>query len=83
MVRMDGAETRKIRIAEVAKIVMALLYQNKEAGWIPFNPTIAKIMVETGLTRGKVLEYLQLKSEEGVFDINELEGRIKRKPETP
>lgn len=78
MVRMDGAETRKARIAEVAKIVMALLYQNKEAGWIQLKSTVAKIMVETGLTKPKVMEYLQLKNDEGIFEVNEAEDRIKR-----
>ncbi len=78
MVRMDGAETRKLRIAEVARIVMSLLFQSKEVGWIPLKSTLAKIMVETGLTKMKVLEYLQLKSDEGVFDLDETEGRIKK-----
>ena len=77
MVRMDGAETRKARIAEVARIVMSLLFQNKEAGWIPLKRTVAKIEVETGLTRPKVMEYLQLKNDEGVFELNEAEDRIK------
>jgi hypothetical protein len=73
---MDGAETRKARIAEVARIVMSELNRNKEAGFIGLKTTIAKIMVETGLTRPKVFEYLELKRDEGVFEINEVEDRI-------
>ena len=76
MVRMDGAETRKARIAEVARLVMQQINQNKEVGYTSLKPTVAKIMVETGLTKLKVMEYLQLKSEEGIFEINEIDDRI-------
>jgi hypothetical protein len=78
MVRMDGAETRKARIAEVARLVMSQLNQNKESGWIQLKSTVAKIMVETGLTKPKVMEYLQLKNDEGIFELNETDDRIKR-----
>lgn len=78
LVRMDGAETRKARIAEVARIVMSLLFQNKDADWISLKMAVAKIMVETGLTRPKVMEYLMLKNDEGVFEINEAEDRISK-----
>ena len=78
MVRNDGAETRKARIELVARVVTSLLYQNKDAGWIPLKSTVVKIMVQTGLTRFKVMEYLQLKDDEGIFELNETEDRIKR-----
>ncbi len=81
MVRNDGAETRKARIAEVAKIVNSLLQQAKEkvkADNIPLRRTVAKIMVDTGLTKPKVMEYLQLKNDEGVFEIDETADKISR-----
>lgn len=78
MVRMDGAEARKERIAQIAKAIQAALFQNKEKGWIPLPETVSQIMIDTGLTQNKVLEYLHLLNATGQFEIDEKEARIKR-----
>ena len=77
MVRMDGAETRKERIVEVARIVMSLLFENKDAGWITLSKSVKIIMSKTGLTRPKVMEYLDLKEAEGAFELDETNDKIK------
>jgi hypothetical protein len=80
MVRMDGAETRKERIAQITRMIQARLYENKDAGFIPLKKTVAQIMIETGLTKNKVMEYLQLQNEAGQFEIKEAEDKISRPP---
>jgi hypothetical protein len=79
MVRRDGAETRKDRIAQIAQSVHAALYQNKEAGWISLSQIVAKTMIDTGLTKSKVLEYLQLLNDAGQFELSAVNDRIDRK----
>ena len=78
MVRKDGAEARKERIAEIAKTVQAFLYQNKESGEVPLRKVLAQIMISTGLTRVKVLEYLQLLNDAGQFELDEKNDMIMR-----
>lgn len=78
MVRMDGAEARKERISQIARKIQALLYENKEAGWIFLSKTTSAIMIETGLTKSKVLEYLKLLNDAGQFQIKENEDKIVR-----
>lgn len=81
MVRKDGAEARKERISLIARTIQSALFQAKEVGYISLSGTISKIMVETGLTRGKVEEYLQLLSEQGQFEVNVNDNQIKRTSE--
>jgi hypothetical protein len=78
MVRMDGAEARKARITDIAKTVQAFLYQNKESGEIPLHKVLAQIMINTGLTRDKVLEYLQLHHDADQFELDEKNDKIVR-----
>jgi hypothetical protein len=78
MVRRDGAEARKERIAQIAKSIQAALFQNKEAGWISLSKIVSQIMIETGLTRNKVMEYLQLLSDAGQFVLDESNDKIRR-----
>jgi hypothetical protein len=78
MVRKDGAEARKERIAEIAKTIQALLYQNKESGAVSLRKVLAQIMISSGLTRDKVLEYLRLLSEAGQFEVDEKNDKIMR-----
>ena len=78
MVRKDGAEARKERIAEIAKTVQSFLYQNKESGEVPLRKVLAQIMISTGLTRVKVLEYLQLLNDAGQFELDEKNDMIIR-----
>ena len=77
MVRRDGAESRKERIATIARSVQAALFKN-QAGWIPLKKTVSQIMIETGLTKNKVMEYLGLLSDAGQFVIDESNDKISR-----
>jgi hypothetical protein len=78
MVRMDGAEARKERIAQIKKMIQARLNENKNVGYIQLKRTVAEIMIDTGLTKIKVMEYLQLLNDPGEFEINEAEDKITR-----
>ena len=80
MVRRDGAEARKERITHIARIIQASLFQNKEAGFIPLKKTVAILMLETGLTKEKIMEYLRLLEETGQIEIDEEKDQI-RKPD--
>jgi len=79
MVRKDGAEARKERIAKIAANTQAALYQNKELGYISLRKTVAKHELETGLTREKIMEYLALLVEADQFEIDLEKDQI-RKP---
>jgi hypothetical protein len=78
MVRMDGAEARKERIAQITRMIQANLNESKDAGYIRLKRTIAQIMIDMGLTKIKVMEYLQLLNDAGKFEINEAEDKITR-----
>lgn len=78
MVRRDGAEVRKERIAEIARFVQASLFEAKEVGWIPLSKTVTKIMIRMGLTRNKVMEILGLLADDGQFELDEKNDRINR-----
>lgn len=80
MVRMDGAEARKERIAQIKRMIQARLNENKNVGYIQLKRTVAEIMIDTGLTKIKVMEYLQLLNDSGEFEINEAEDKITRPP---
>lgn len=76
LVRKDGAEARKERIAEIAKTIQSELYANN--GDISLRRISARIQITTGLTHLKVMEYLQLLSEAGQFELNEKDEKITR-----
>jgi hypothetical protein len=78
MVRRDGAEARKERISAMARFIQASLYQAKEVGFVPLKKTVAKLMLETGLTREKVMEYLSLLQEAGQFEVNAEKDEIRK-----
>ena len=78
MVRKDGAESRKERIAKIATMIQAALYQNKDTGYIPLKKTVAKLELETGLTREKIMEYLELLQEADQFQIDVEKGQIRK-----
>jgi hypothetical protein len=81
MVRQDGAETRKERIHLINQGIHAALYAKKEEGWIPLSKTVATLMIDTGLTKRKVMEILMLLNEAGNFELNETEDKISRATE--
>jgi hypothetical protein len=79
MVRKDGAEARKERIAKIAITIQSLLYQNKDLGYIALKKNVAKLELETGLTREKIMEYLALLQEADQIEIDAEKDQI-RKP---
>ena len=79
MVKKDGAETRRQRIAQIAKMVQATLHASKN-GEIPLSKFVAGVMYETGLTRDKIVEYLEVPEEMGQFEMDIVNDKI-RKPQ--
>lgn len=79
MPRNDGATVRRERMAEIAKTVHAALFENKEAGFIPLQKTVAILSVNTGLVPSRVLSYLKLLNDSGQFEVDEAAGKISRK----
>jgi hypothetical protein len=70
VVRRDGAENRKERITAIARSIHASLFQSKEAGFIPLKKTVALQMLEHGLTKEKVMEYMFLLQEAEQLEID-------------
>ena len=75
MARRDGAETRRQRIAQIAKMVQAALHASK--GEIPLSKFVAGVMYETGLTRDKIMEYLEVPEAMGQFEIDDVSDKIR------
>ena len=78
MVRKDGAEARKERIASIARLIHASLFQNKETGFIPLKKSMALLMLETGLTKEKILEYLDLLQDTGQIHVDIKQDQIRK-----
>ncbi len=78
MVRKDGAEARKERIAKIAANIQAALYQNNDLGYIFLRKTVAKQELETGLTREKIMEYLSLLVEADQIEIDSEKDQIRK-----
>ena len=78
MVRKDGAEARKERIAKIATNIQASLFQSKELGYIPLKKTVATLELDTGLTREKIMEYLALLVEVDQFEIDLEKDQIRK-----
>lgn len=79
MVRHDGAEARKERYTKIAQTIQALLYQNRELGYVSLKKTVITFKVEMGLTYEKIMEYMQDLSDIGQFEIDAEKDQI-RKP---
>lgn len=78
MVKGDGAEKRRERLEQIAKLVQAALFQSKESGEIPLVKTVAKLMLATGLTEPKLMEYLGLLQKADQFEMDAQNDKIKR-----
>jgi hypothetical protein len=57
MVRRDGAEIRKERIQDIAKNIHRLLLNHGE---LQLSKVLAGLQYEYGLTREKLIEYLEI-----------------------
>jgi hypothetical protein len=76
MVGKDGAETRKERIRQIAQSVQAALFKND--GGISLKQTVARLSIETGLTKEKIIEYLELLANVEQFTIDVEGDKISR-----
>jgi hypothetical protein len=77
VVRKDGAETRKDRIEQCAQHVQSQLYKNN-GNPISLSRTVAALAFDTGLSKPKVVEYLELLAETGQFEINLQDDKIRK-----
>ena len=80
MVKKDGAETRRQRIAQIARMVQAALHASK-TGEIFLSNFVAGVMYETGLTKDKIIEYLEVPQTMGQFEMDVVDNKI-RYPQT-
>ena len=78
MVRKDGAEARKERIAKIAANVQAALYQRKDVGYISLKKTVAMQELDSGLTYQKIMEYLALLVEADQIEIDPERDQIRK-----
>lgn len=82
MVARDGAETRKERISQIAKDLQAAFYERKEKGEpeeLELSKFIGLEMYNTGLTKTKTMEYLEIIETLGLCELDKENGKI-RKP---
>jgi hypothetical protein len=75
MVRKDGAEARKERLQQIARAIQAAL---RKEGEIPLSKSMATLQYDLGLTKDKVMEYLEVLETLGQFEIDMQTGKIKR-----
>ena len=76
MNRRDGAEMRRQRIAQITKMVHAALHASKN-GEIPLSKFLATVMYKTGLTKEKIIEYLEVPQEMEQFEIDSINDKIR------
>jgi len=76
MVRRDGAEVRKERIQEIARIIQASLLKN--SGGLSLKQTVATLQCETGLTSEKIMEYLVVLENLGRFTLDKEHDTVKK-----
>lgn len=73
MVRLDGAETRRQRMESMVKRIMSALNRDGE---IPLTKTVAQFEYDFGLTKEKVIEYLETPEKLGRFTIDRERDKI-------
>lgn len=73
MVRKDGAEIRKQRIQEIATTVLRLLNIENE---MVLSKLLATLEYQTGLTKDKLMEYLEIMESMGQFTLSKESDRI-------
>ena len=75
MVRRDGAEIRKERMQEVARLIHRTLANEKEAS---LSRTLALLQYEFGLTKEKLMEYLTILESLGHFIVEKEQDKLKK-----
>ena len=73
MVRRDGAEIRKERIQEIARIIQRSLQNHNE---IALSKTVITFQYELGLTKEKIIEYLEILDGLGQFILDKEHDKI-------
>ena len=67
MVRRDGAEIKRERIQQIARLIQRSLLNNKE---LSLSKTIATLEYEIGLRPERIMEYLTVLEKIGQFTID-------------
>lgn len=75
MVRRDGAEVRKERIAEIGKLILKALHKSDE---LSLTKTVASLQYKFGLTKEKLIEYLNILADLERFTLDKDEDRIRK-----
>ena len=75
MVRRDGAATRKDRMQEIARNIHSLLAKSSE---LSLSKTVAILQYQYGLTKGKIVEYLEILESLDHFVVDVERDRIQK-----
>jgi hypothetical protein len=75
MVRRDGAEVRKARIQEIARLIQRELYNHGE---ISLFKTVKTFAYNFGLTEQRIMEYVEIIECLGQFTLDKEHNSIKR-----
>jgi hypothetical protein len=78
MGKMDGAAVRKERIQQTAVGVLKALARENP---LSLSKTLSSLQYSTGLTKGKLMEYLEICQENGQFIIDVEKDQIKKATE--
>jgi hypothetical protein len=73
MVRRNGAEAKKERMRQIAQYIQAKL---RREGMILLSKTVAELEYEHGLTKARILEYLETLENLGEFKIDKKLDKI-------
>lgn len=75
MARRDGAEVRRQRIQEIGRLIVSKLHNHSE---VSLSKTMAALQYEFGLTRDKLMEYLNILAELGRFTLEKEKDKIRK-----
>jgi len=75
MVRRDGAEIRKERMQEVARLIHRTLANEKQ---VSLSKTLAVLAYEFGLTKEKLMEYVSILESLGQFVLEKEHDKIRK-----
>ena len=77
MVKNDGAETRRQRISQIARMIQATLHESKNEE-ISLSRLIGTVMYQMGLTKEKVMEYVEIIQTMGQCELDVVNDKIRR-----
>ncbi len=81
MVKRDGAETRRERISQIARDLQAAFFEKKGKGEpeeLELRKFIGLEEYKTGLTKLKIMEYLEPIEFRGLCELDLENGKIKK-----